>query len=247
MAERGRQKRCQIAEWARFVGLGDDPLYVLRGRPAIPTIRCHGDGFHRSGTRYEKPTGADDPPFQSDVGHQLQVFDVRRIEISDMASLKGWDAMRCLDVDTLKRARDKHPVGHVAEPKNRSTFLRPTRWRTHPGRGRSPRPIEHPQAMGANAVAGVRFDSSDIGNDMSEILAYGTAVLSPAPRPEAVSWTGRLRTGEARGERWPSCAPRRDRRRQRGSARPALAASIRNHFEPLDIRSELAAGPRPAS
>jgi uncharacterized protein YbjQ (UPF0145 family) len=37
--------------------------------------------------------------------------------------------------------------------------------------------------MGANAVAGVRFDSSEIGNDMSEILAYGTAVLSPAPRP----------------------------------------------------------------
>jgi uncharacterized protein YbjQ (UPF0145 family) len=37
--------------------------------------------------------------------------------------------------------------------------------------------IEHASAMGANAVAGVRFDSSEIGNNMSEILAYGTAVV----------------------------------------------------------------------
>jgi uncharacterized protein YbjQ (UPF0145 family) len=36
--------------------------------------------------------------------------------------------------------------------------------------------IEHAQAMGANAIAGVRFDSTEIGNQMSEILAYGTAV-----------------------------------------------------------------------
>jgi len=38
------------------------------------------------------------------------------------------------------------------------------------------RRIEHAQAMGANAIAGVRFDSTEIGNNMSEILAYGTAV-----------------------------------------------------------------------
>jgi uncharacterized protein YbjQ (UPF0145 family) len=31
--------------------------------------------------------------------------------------------------------------------------------------------------MGANAVAGVRFDSSEIGQNMSEIIAYGTAVV----------------------------------------------------------------------
>jgi uncharacterized protein YbjQ (UPF0145 family) len=37
--------------------------------------------------------------------------------------------------------------------------------------------IDHAKAMGANAVAGVRFDSSEIGNNMSEILAYGTAVI----------------------------------------------------------------------
>ncbi len=37
--------------------------------------------------------------------------------------------------------------------------------------------MEHAQTLGANAVLGVRFDSSDVGNGMSEILAYGTAVV----------------------------------------------------------------------
>ena len=33
--------------------------------------------------------------------------------------------------------------------------------------------------MGANAVIGVRFDSSDVGGDqgLAEILAYGSAVV----------------------------------------------------------------------
>ena len=37
--------------------------------------------------------------------------------------------------------------------------------------------MEHAKALGANAVLGVRFDSSDVGNGLSEILAYGTAVV----------------------------------------------------------------------
>jgi uncharacterized protein YbjQ (UPF0145 family) len=37
--------------------------------------------------------------------------------------------------------------------------------------------IAHARQLGANAIAGVRFDSSEIGNNMSEILAYGTAVV----------------------------------------------------------------------
>ena len=32
-------------------------------------------------------------------------------------------------------------------------------------------------AMGANAVVMMRFDSSEIGQTMSEIVAYGTAVV----------------------------------------------------------------------
>lgn len=40
--------------------------------------------------------------------------------------------------------------------------------------------IEHAQSLGANAVIGVRFDSSDVGgadSGLSKILAYGSAVV----------------------------------------------------------------------
>jgi uncharacterized protein YbjQ (UPF0145 family) len=38
-------------------------------------------------------------------------------------------------------------------------------------------------ALGANAVIMMRFDSSEIGSLMSEVVAYGTAVvLEPAPQ-----------------------------------------------------------------
>jgi uncharacterized protein YbjQ (UPF0145 family) len=36
---------------------------------------------------------------------------------------------------------------------------------------------EHAKAMGANAVISVEFDSSEIGQMMTEVLAYGTAVV----------------------------------------------------------------------
>lgn len=35
----------------------------------------------------------------------------------------------------------------------------------------------HAKALGANAVLSVEFDSSEIGNIMTEVLAYGTAVV----------------------------------------------------------------------
>ncbi len=37
--------------------------------------------------------------------------------------------------------------------------------------------VEHARSMGANALIGVAFDSSEISQMMSEILAYGTAVI----------------------------------------------------------------------
>jgi len=37
--------------------------------------------------------------------------------------------------------------------------------------------IQHAQSLGANAIVSVRFDSSEIGGVMSEILAYGTGVV----------------------------------------------------------------------
>lgn len=39
------------------------------------------------------------------------------------------------------------------------------------------RMVANAQAMGANAVTMMRFDSSELGNTMSEIVAYGTAVV----------------------------------------------------------------------
>lgn len=41
--------------------------------------------------------------------------------------------------------------------------------------------VQNATAMGANGIVMMRFDSSEIGKSMSEIVAYGTAVvLEPA-------------------------------------------------------------------
>ncbi|PZR64108.1 MAG: hypothetical protein DLM71_04555 [Chloroflexi bacterium] len=49
------------------------------------------------------------------------------------------------------------------------------------------RMIQNATVMGANAVISMRFDSSELGNTMTEIVAYGTAVVvapdSAAPQP----------------------------------------------------------------
>jgi uncharacterized protein YbjQ (UPF0145 family) len=42
------------------------------------------------------------------------------------------------------------------------------------------RMVQNAQAMGANAVVMMRFDSSEMGQTMSEIVAYGTAVTLDA-------------------------------------------------------------------
>ena len=44
------------------------------------------------------------------------------------------------------------------------------------------RMVENATLMGANAIIMMRFDSAEIGQTMSEIVAYGTAViLEPVP------------------------------------------------------------------
>lgn len=42
--------------------------------------------------------------------------------------------------------------------------------------------VQNATVMGANAVVAMRFDSSEIGDTMSEIVAYGTAVIVAAER-----------------------------------------------------------------
>ncbi|MEZ2661162.1 heavy metal-binding domain-containing protein [Aneurinibacillus aneurinilyticus] len=39
------------------------------------------------------------------------------------------------------------------------------------------RMVKNAKEMGANAVVMMRYDSGEIGQDMSEIVAYGTAVI----------------------------------------------------------------------
>ena len=36
--------------------------------------------------------------------------------------------------------------------------------------------LQHAEALGANAVIGVRYDATEIMNGVTEVLAYGTAV-----------------------------------------------------------------------
>ncbi len=43
------------------------------------------------------------------------------------------------------------------------------------------RMVEHAEAMGANAIVGMRYDATEIGGGITEVLAYGTAVtVEPA-------------------------------------------------------------------
>lgn len=37
--------------------------------------------------------------------------------------------------------------------------------------------VQHADRMGANGIVGVRYDATDLGNNMTEVLAYGTAVI----------------------------------------------------------------------
>ncbi len=37
--------------------------------------------------------------------------------------------------------------------------------------------MQHAQQIGANAIVGIRYDATELGNNMTEVLAYGTAVV----------------------------------------------------------------------
>ena len=47
------------------------------------------------------------------------------------------------------------------------------------------RMVKNATIMGANGVVMMRFDSAEIGQTMSEIVAYGTAVILEAEAPRA--------------------------------------------------------------
>jgi uncharacterized protein YbjQ (UPF0145 family) len=44
--------------------------------------------------------------------------------------------------------------------------------------------LDHAREMGGNAVIGVRYDATEVGAGITEVLAYGTAVrVEPTDRP----------------------------------------------------------------
>ena len=49
------------------------------------------------------------------------------------------------------------------------------------------RMVQNATMMGANAIISFRFDSSELGGSMSEIVAYGTAVVVEADASTSVS------------------------------------------------------------
>lgn len=54
--------------------------------------------------------------------------------------------------------------------------------------------VKHAQDMGANAVLGMRYDANEIAAAVTEVLAYGSAVviepMGGAPRSDAGPWVG---------------------------------------------------------
>ena len=71
------------------------------------------------------------------------------------------------------------------------------------------RMVQNAPAMGANAIIMMRFDSSEIGQVMSEIVAYGTAaVLEPERLARSHAAHRAVRLGLAPLRRWPVLSDR---------------------------------------
>lgn len=45
--------------------------------------------------------------------------------------------------------------------------------------------VQHADAMGANGIIGMRYDANEIAAGVTEVLAYGTAVVVEAAPPRA--------------------------------------------------------------
>ena len=58
--------------------------------------------------------------------------------------------------------------------------MRPPRWPETRTNQRQ-RMLKHAEELGANAVIGIRYDTTDVSRGVTEVLCYGTAVIvSPA-------------------------------------------------------------------
>ncbi len=59
------------------------------------------------------------------------------------------------------------------------------------------RMLEEARARGGNAVVGMRFDTSEMGDVWTELCAYGTAVVAVPITPEAKEMAAKLGYGTA--------------------------------------------------
>ena len=87
------------------------------------------------------------------------------------------------------------------------------------------RMVENATAMGANAVAMMRFDSSEIGQTMSEIVAYGTAVIVEPQRNSEVAGRDELHAADRRSRPRRRFLAMRSSRRFRGRRGFVIAGS----------------------
>ena len=47
--------------------------------------------------------------------------------------------------------------------------------------------VAHAEQMGANAIIGVRYDATEIAQNMTEVLAYGSAVVVEGDAPHRLT------------------------------------------------------------
>jgi uncharacterized protein YbjQ (UPF0145 family) len=87
-------------------------------------------------------------------------------------NIPGYKVTRTIGETFGLTVRSRGIGGNIGEVKAYVKLLEDTR------RQAVDRLVESATAAGANAVVMMRFDSSEIGQTMSEVVAYGTAVVA---------------------------------------------------------------------
>ena len=104
------------------------------------------------------------------------------------ADISGWEVQRvcgeAVGLTVRNRAAFAQPQyqGYPPDPQTMARALTDARNEV------LARMIEHARAKGGNAVVGLHFDTTDLGDGLSEVCAYGTAVVA-APMDDAAKQT----------------------------------------------------------
>ena len=114
------------------------------------------------------------------------IIEISRMLLSNLESLPGHQIIRQIDVVYGSTVRSKH-VGRDlmaglknivgGELKGYTELLEESRQEA------MQRMIDKAQSLGANAVVGIRFSTSNIAQGASELFVYGTAVVVETNTP----------------------------------------------------------------